>query len=183
MRSRFVLALAAALAVIAPALGDSVPEPTGYRLDDYRAPVPATIAGGTVLDTQQLEVLIAAGGAVLIDVLPAPARPANMAPAALWLPKARHNIPGSVWLPDLGHGHLSAALEAYFVRQLASLSGADKAKPLVFYCLADCWMSWNAAKRAIAHGYGRVYWYPAGTDGWADAGNALAASTPLRRDE
>jgi PQQ-dependent catabolism-associated CXXCW motif protein len=37
---------------------------------------------------------------------------------------------------------------------------------LVFYCQADCWMSWNAAKRALSLGYSNVAWYPEGTDGW-----------------
>ena len=37
---------------------------------------------------------------------------------------------------------------------------------LLFFCLADCWMSWNAAKRAQEYGYTSVLWYPEGTDGW-----------------
>jgi len=27
-------------------------------------------------------------------------------------------------------------------------------------------MSWNAAKRVQDYGYGAVFWYPTGTDGW-----------------
>jgi PQQ-dependent catabolism-associated CXXCW motif protein len=41
---------------------------------------------------------------------------------------------------------------------------------VVFYCLADCWMSWNAAKRAASWGYREVLWYRDGTDGWEAAG-------------
>jgi hypothetical protein len=33
---------------------------------------------------------------------------------------------------------------------------------LCFYCLADCWMSWNAAKRALSLGYSNVAWYREG---------------------
>ena len=33
----------------------TVPEPAGYRMDKYRAPVPATLAGATVLSTTALE--------------------------------------------------------------------------------------------------------------------------------
>jgi PQQ-dependent catabolism-associated CXXCW motif protein len=181
--ARIALAFAAALAAIAPAQGATVPEPADYRLDDYRAPVPATIKGGVVLDTKQLIGLISAERTVLIDVLPAPTRPASLAPGAVWLPKTRYNIHGSVWLPDVGYGKLSTALEDFFAERLERLSGGEQTRALVFYCLADCWMSWNAAKRAIALGYRRVYWYPQGTDGWEEAGNPLTASAPPNRPE
>ena len=42
-------------------------------------------------------------------------------------------------------------------------------KLLVIYCQANCWMSWNAAKRALSYGYPNVAWYPEGTDGWQRA--------------
>ena len=45
---------------------------------------------------------------------------------------------------------------------------------LVIYCQADCWMSWNAAKRALSYGYPNVAWYPDGTDGWERAGLAVS---------
>ena len=45
---------------------------------------------------------------------------------------------------------------------------------IVIYCLRDCWMSWNAAKRAMTMGYRNVVWYPDGTDGWEDALLTLA---------
>ncbi|MEM7239896.1 MAG: PQQ-dependent catabolism-associated CXXCW motif protein, partial [Pseudomonadota bacterium] len=41
------------------------------------------------------------------------------------------------------------------------------------FCLAGCWMSWNAAKRALEYGYTDVYWYPDGTDGWDFSGYEL----------
>ena len=63
-------------------------------------------------------------------------------------------------------------------RNLASASGGDKRKPLVFYCLRNCWMSWNAAKRAVELGYDSVIWFPDGTDGWSQAGLPLSESEP-----
>lgn len=176
---------------ISPAAGQAaadqpaplVPEPDDYRLDDYRAPVPETIKGGLAVDTPALQALLAGGSVVLIDVLPAPARPPGMAPGALWLPKPRHNIPGSVWLPDVGFGRINDALDRYFRDNLNQATGGDKDRPIVLYCLSDCWMSWNAAKRAIAYGYRRVYWYPDGTEGWSAAGLPLAPSQPVPRGE
>ena len=58
-------------------------------------------------------------------------------------------------------------MEDYFERGLQQATGGDRDRLLVFYCLANCWMSWNAAKRALAIGYTHVAWYPDGTDGWA----------------
>ncbi len=43
----------------------------------------------------------------------------------------------------------------YFRRSLERLTGGDKNKSIVFYCDPNCWMSWNAAKRALIElGYG-----------------------------
>ena len=32
----------------------------------------------------------------------------------------------------------------------------------MFYCRSDCWLSWNAARRAHQLGYRQLYWYRAG---------------------
>jgi PQQ-dependent catabolism-associated CXXCW motif protein len=52
---------------------------------------------------------------------------------------------------------------------------------VVIYCLANCWMSWNAAKRASALGYSNVVWFPEGTDGWLAAGLPLQDAEPEPR--
>ena len=154
-----------------------VPEPEGYRMDRFRAPVPATLKGATVVSTKEVEALV--GSVVLIDVLPRPPKPAGLKEGTVWRPRPRSNIPGSVWLPNTGLGVLPIRVEAYFRDNLARLTGGDVTRKLVFYCLADCWMSWNAAKRALAYGYAQVYWYPEGTDGWAAAGLPLAPCEPV----
>ena len=51
-----------------------VPEPDGYRMQAYRAPVPGTLKGATVDTTDSLKALIDGGDAVLVDVLPRPPR-------------------------------------------------------------------------------------------------------------
>jgi hypothetical protein len=47
---------------------------------------------------------------------------------------------------------LAMETENYFRLGLEPVTQRDGAKLLVFYCLRDCWMSWNAAKRALALG-------------------------------
>ena len=81
----------------------------------------------------------------------------------------RESIKGAVWLPNTGYDALDDATQGYFFASLALLTKGDKDAPLVFFCMRDCWMYWNAGKRAIDSGYGRVFWYPGGSDGWAAA--------------
>src|SRR5690606_31955531 len=92
------------------ATGAAVPEPAGYRMEDYRAPTPGSISGGTMVSTADLRALLAEGDVILIDVLPAQRKPEKLPASTLWIPKPRHNIPGSVWLPEVGRGALSPAI-------------------------------------------------------------------------
>jgi PQQ-dependent catabolism-associated CXXCW motif protein/quinoprotein dehydrogenase-associated probable ABC transporter substrate-binding protein len=165
----------------APA-ASTVPEPDGYRMDKYRTPVPATLEGATVLTTAALERLVADRRPLLVDVLPKTRKPKDRDPSQLWIEPKRENIPGSVWLPNVGYGELSTEFAAFFRNELERLTGGDKSKPIVFYCDANCWMSWNAAKRALTElGYTQVYWYPEGVQGWKKAGQEVAAAqeTPM----
>jgi PQQ-dependent catabolism-associated CXXCW motif protein len=161
------------------AAGAPPAEPQGYRMDDYRTPTPSTVSGGTVLDTNAAGALWKSGDAVWIDVLPASRRPSNLPASALWMPLPHRDIPGSLWLPDIGRGALSPELESYFEAHLEAATKGRRDAPVVFYCQADCWMSWNAAKRAINWGYTAVYWYPEGTDDWEAAKLPLAEVEPV----
>jgi PQQ-dependent catabolism-associated CXXCW motif protein len=160
---------------------DAPAEPSGYRMEDYRAPTPATLAGARVVTTREAEQLWKAGAA-FVDVLPHTPRPANLPPGTIWRDKARLDIPGSSWLPDTGYGTLAAATETYLRSGLERLVKDDRTRWLVIYCLHDCWMSWNAAKRALQMGYKNIAWYPDGTDGWQAAGLPLQNAKPEATD-
>jgi PQQ-dependent catabolism-associated CXXCW motif protein len=172
LRRRLAFFAPALLLAGAAAAGGEVawPEGGGFRLNDHRAPTPLTVPGGRTVDTQEAQALFERGGAVWMDVLPAARRPEGLAPSALWRPSPRLGIPGSLWLPEAGGGALSPAAEASFRDTLADATGGDPGRPVVFYCLADCWRSWNAAKRAAGWGHREVLWYRDGTDGWEAAG-------------
>ena len=164
-------ALVAAIMLYAqprPALGDAAApaEPDGYRMDRYRSPVPETLAGGRVVSTVEARKIWDDKAALFIDVLPRPPKPKTLPEGTVWRDKPRDNIPGSIWLPNVGFGQIHETVDQYFRRNLKKHTGDDKAKTLLFYCLDNCWMSWNAAKRAMAYGYTNVIWYPEGTDGW-----------------
>jgi PQQ-dependent catabolism-associated CXXCW motif protein len=156
------LGLAAARADDAPP-----PEPDGYRTGSLRAPTPATLTGARVLDLEGLERVVAEG-AVLIDVGPAPVKPANLADDAVWLPMHR-SIPGAAWMPGAGLGDLPAEQERLLLEQVAKLAGGDKAAPIVVFCKPDCWASWNLGKRLVNAGYTRVAWFPDGVDAWQES--------------
>jgi PQQ-dependent catabolism-associated CXXCW motif protein len=182
MTGKFVCALLVAFAFSALAQQE-VTEPDGYRMDNYRAPVPSTLAGAKVLTTVEAEAIWRAKTGVFIDVLPRPPKPKDLPAGTVWRDKPRLNIPGSVWLPDTGYGRLVPATEGYLMRGLARASQDNKAAPLVIYCQADCWMSWNAAKRVLSFGYVNVAWYPDGTDGWVRANLPLTEAQPEPRPD
>ena len=186
MMSKLARLIAAALvstfALALPAHAqENAPAPEGYRTDNYRALVPATLAGARVLATGEAEAIWRAGAGVFIDVLPHAPKPQNLPAGTIWREKPRLNIPGSIWLPDTGYGTLAAATEDYLRHGLARAAGGNSATLLVIYCLTDCWMSWNAAKRALSYGYRNVAWYPEGTDGWQRADLPVAESQPEPR--
>jgi PQQ-dependent catabolism-associated CXXCW motif protein len=162
----------------APAFADpNVPIPQTYRLDDYRAPVPDTVPGAEVLHIPEVQRRVAQRDAMLIDVLPAPRRPPSMRPGTPWLPARHPSLPGSVWWPEIGRGALAEAVELRLRQRLQEVTQDDPARLLIFYCLADCWMSWNAARRAGAMGF-HAAWFPEGVDGWQAAGLPTQGTLP-----
>jgi PQQ-dependent catabolism-associated CXXCW motif protein len=180
MRPIGVIALGAFVLASAVAAGQplSIEEPESYRNDNYRSLTPASLRGARVVSTIEAEEIWMKGSAAFIDVLPNFPPPPNLPAGTLWRGQHRLNIPGSTWLPDTGYGELSPAAESYLKTGLERSTGGDRTKPLVIYCLRDCWMSWNAARRAVMWGYTGVIWYPEGTDGWQEAGLPLEEAKP-----
>ncbi|WP_150524099.1 PQQ-dependent catabolism-associated CXXCW motif protein [Roseibium sediminis] len=160
------LFVVAATCIGGNSLKAQVPEPDGYREDPYRGEVPQTLKGGTVVSSEEANALWSEGKTAFIDVLPRPPKPKNLPKGTIWREKPRHSIPGSLWLPNVGYGQIAEITAGYFKDGLKKATGDDKEHPVLFFCLEECWMSWNAAKRALEYGYTTVYWYPEGTDGW-----------------
>ena len=145
-------------------------EPVDYWTGPINGPVPATLSGATVVHTAELSALVKQGDAVLVDVSNLPHRPEKLAEGALWLPKPHQVIPGSLWIPGAGVGVIAPEVDATFRDRLAHATGNDLDHVVVIYCHERCWLSWNAAKRAIRYGYRKVHWYPEGIEGWNAAG-------------
>ncbi|MFB1010041.1 MAG: rhodanese-like domain-containing protein [Thiopseudomonas sp.] len=173
-----VLALVAGLLCSQASQADDLFTDEGYRATRYRSPTPLTHdyaqtlepAGLLELQQQQPQPL-------LVDAYGNP-----------WLHgrftlQAEHrNIPGSLWLANCGEGVLSSEWEAYCRTALDKATDGNYAHPLVFYCRSDCWLGWNAARRAAGWGYTRLYWLRDGIDAWEAAGYELELSQPVPRE-
>lgn len=178
MRLRPLLPLLLLLIALPAGAMAPVAEPSGYREGEYTAPVPSSLAGATVVSTATAHALWQAGQTAFIDVLPRAARPEKLPAGTLWHEKPRLSIPAALWLPNVGYGRLAAVMQRYFRAGLEKATAADKHHPVLFFCLDDCWMSWNAARRALEYGYTHVLWYPQGTDGWTAANHPTQPLAP-----
>ena len=151
----------------------------GFRSHRYRAPLPDTVPGGKVVRADEIRAIIDQYNPALIDVLAVTLRPEAIDFGISWLPDSpRLNIPGSVWLPNVGRADLEPYMLRFFSDHLVELTDGKLDNPILFYCIADCWMSWNASKRAAEWGYSNVYWFPEGTDGWEASGGELVETEP-----
>ena len=89
-------------------------------------------------------------------------------------------LPGAFWIRGGGSVGASAArtetISDMFGRLLDTLV-AGKERPLVLFCTGpDCWLSHNAAMRAVERGYKQVLWYRGGTEAWNAAKLPMVAA-------
>ena len=155
---------------------------TGFRISHQRGPTPDDIPPPSrMVDAIEVQSLLDQG-AVPIDVFGAlQSRYDDI--DGTWLVKGpRATLPGAIWLPETGRGTLDQTMLGYFTSNLEHLDGGEKTTPFVFLCVADCWMSWNAAQRAASLGYQNVYWFRDGTDGWVENGFTLSETLPIPVD-
>ncbi|MBI1965202.1 MAG: sulfurtransferase [Betaproteobacteria bacterium] len=136
------------------------------RTADYHAPTPRTIPGGKVVTTLELKAMLEKEPRpYLIDVLGG---------------GVHRTLSGAFWMLAGGDGELSRDEEKRFLEAIAKFAGGDKGRPMVFFCVdSQCWLSYNAALRAIAAGYTNVMWYRGGIAAWRTAGLPMTQSDPF----
>lgn len=134
-----------------------VPPTAELHAGEMHGPTPASIPGGQVITTGGVLELLRDGQApvLLLDVLGGP-----------------EMIQGAQYaVPAAQSGSFSDQVQQQFSQYLAQATGGNKQHPLVLYCLStQCWMSYNAALRAINLGYTNVLWYRGGIEAWKAAG-------------
>jgi PQQ-dependent catabolism-associated CXXCW motif protein len=134
-----------------------VPAPRQLHSGAMHGPTPASIPGAQVITTKGLVALVQGRQApfVLFDVLGQPEALPN-AFAAAWLAQ-----PGS----------FNDAVQAQATQLFAQAASGRRDVALVFYCASrECWMSYNAALRAVHAGHTNVLWYRGGLEAWKAAG-------------
>ncbi|MDS9466838.1 PQQ-dependent catabolism-associated CXXCW motif protein [Paracoccus sp. MBLB3053] len=149
-----------------------VPEPQNFHGEPYRSEVPATLSGARVVDTAEA-IELHDSGVPFVDVMPRKARPEGLPDGTIWAAPAHMTITGATWLFDTGYERISPIEEQRLAEGLAAATKGDKTAQFVIFCRRDCWMSWNAGKRAVDLGYTGVIWFPDGSDGWQEAGRDL----------
>lgn len=150
---------------------------TGYRIDKQRAPTPDDIPGPAKVVTAVEARSLIEDGALPLDVSAAAQSRYDELSGTWLVSEPRMSLPGAVWLPETGRGTLTDEMQTYLAQELAVSSGSlDRA--IVVFCVADCWMSWNAAQRIASLGYTEVHWFPLGTDGWIENGWPLYPVEP-----
>ena len=158
--------------VSAPALADEdtdfgVAPVATLRVADHSAPTPREVPGARTVGTAQLREWLQSerrDQPLLFDVLGG---------------ETHESLPGAIWLPGAGRGQsLQDAVQEQLASTLRAATTGERGRPLVFFCQGpQCWLSYNAALRAVALGYDAVYWYRGGIEAWLAAGGELA---PLR---
>lgn len=140
-----------------------VPASTELHSGAMHGATPASIPGGQLVTTRQLVATLSArreGGAnalppLLFDVLGGAER----------LPGALNAVPAHQ------AGSFDDNVQREFGAYLRQVTQGRQDLPLVFYCANTmCWMSYNAALRAIRMGYQKVGWYRGGVEAWKEAG-------------
>lgn len=152
---------------------------TGLRVARQRAPTPDDIPPPAVQVTPEQARRLLDQGVLAIDVFGAAQSRFDELDGTWLVSQPRLSLPGAVWLPETGRGQLSAQMQRYLEQNLTALTRDNRAHPIMVFCVADCWMSWNSAQRIADLGYSRVYWFRLGTDGWLDIGGTLHQAEPV----
>jgi PQQ-dependent catabolism-associated CXXCW motif protein len=126
-------------------------------------PTPSSIPGGQVITTKGLMPLLQGGGGMSVIVLDVLGNPQTQLPNA---------VPAAFAAQS---GSFNDAVQQQFGQMLMQLTRGNKQVPIVTYCQGpQCWMSYNAALRAIALGYRNVLWYRGGVEAWQQAMSQMA---------
>lgn len=139
--------------------------PRGLHQGESHGPTPNLLPGGQVITTKGLVPLLQQGLPVqLIDVL-----------------GAETTLPRAVAAPWAATGgDFDDQVQQQLAQYLEGVTQGNAEAPLVFFCAGpQCWLSYNAALRAVHLGYRNVLWYRGGLEAWQRAGQRLEQSQQL----
>jgi len=164
MRRLAALLILCSFSALADELRDfGIPPNAQLRADEHSSPTPLEIPGARLIATPELRGLIARPPEtrpVLFDVLGG---------------DGHLSLPGAIWLPGAGRGStFDDAIQIRLAGVLDVATRGDRQRALVFFCASvNCWLSYNAALRAVQLGYENVRWYRGGIEAWRAAGGPV----------
>lgn len=174
------LALVAMLGTVAPAGAQpQLFDGEGYRTSRYRSVVDRPPPGVTQIGSRDVAAFVDRGAALLIDVLPAEGGHYDPTTGDWALAEPHRSIAGAHWFPEVGRGNVDPRVGRWFMAEVTRLARERPRATVIVFCLADCWMSWNAALRLSRAGVKNVRWYAEGTDGWRELGRPLVETQPF----
>lgn len=151
----------------------------GYRVGHYSATVPGCAPGAPVIAYEDVKALAESGGAIMLDVSPIDGSDPDPFDGTWAVPDPHETIPGATWLPETGRGKPEPWLENFLKSNLDRLIAERPGVPVIVFCNADCWGSWNAAKRIAGWGYKNIRWYPRGIEDWRANALPLEIGDPV----
>ena len=122
---------------------------------DYQAPTPTSVPGAQTIRTPDLAVLMEQRKPLVLDTNP-------------W----GKSVPGAIglWGAGIG-GSTSDEFQERLRQKMQQLTGGDRNVPVVAMGWnAERFQSCNLARRLVALGYSKVYWYRGGHEAWEVAG-------------
>lgn len=134
-----------------------VPPTSQLHAGAMHGPTPVKIPGGRVTTT---------------DELAAAMRQGQQPPLVFHVLGGQEALPNAQYAaPASAPGNFNDETQRAFSQYLGQVTRGQKNQALVFYCAStQCWMSYNAALRAINSGYSNVLWYRGGIEAWKAAG-------------
>lgn len=151
----------------------------GYRIARYRSPIHVDPRPASHLALTAALILKPGRDALFIDVMPVEGGVRDSA-SGRWALTGEHlTIPGALWHPETGRAPVDPLLWQTLEDAIERTRRKRPGLPVIIFCRADCWMSWNAARRLAAGGIENVWWLAEGTDGWSAAGRELVAAQPV----
>jgi PQQ-dependent catabolism-associated CXXCW motif protein len=134
----------------------------GYRSKIYRSPTPKQTSFAKIVDAKDiLKRSKDNENLVIVNVVPL-----DMVGSTFIQAKPHEGIVNSIWLPNVGYGQIDKMTTTYLVENLNIAMNNNSNTVFVFYCNIDCWMSWNAARRASSLGFKNILWYKNGIENW-----------------
>jgi PQQ-dependent catabolism-associated CXXCW motif protein len=143
-----------------------VPARATLHSGQMHGPTPNSIPGGRLVTTREI-----------YELVQRTQGDRNTAPRSFDILGGAERLPGALLAVPAGQpGSFDDAAQREFGQFLQSVTQGRKDLPMIFYCAStQCWMSYNAALRAIQLGYSQVLWYRGGIEAWKHARLPLQA--------